>query len=166
MPIKATRGVIFVHSCTPALCPHVEWAVENVLKSPVSFEWTEQPAQPGTYRAEAPWIGSVGTGAEIASTLRGWEHLRYEVTEDAAPGTNGGRWSHTPDLGIFHAQTDALGSVVVNEERVRAALEFVDDPLKMRRILDLALGTAWDEELEPFRYAGAEAPIRYLHRVG
>ena len=25
---------------------------------------------------------------------------------------------------------------------------------------------AWDDELEPFRYAGAGAPVRWLHRVG
>ena len=32
--------------------------------------------------------------------------------------------------------------------------------------LDLALGRAWDDELEPFRYAGEGAPVRWLHRVG
>ncbi len=32
--------------------------------------------------------------------------------------------------------------------------------------LDLALGQAWDDELEPFRYAGDGAPVRWLHRVG
>jgi len=45
------------------------------------------------------------TGAKIASALRGWEHLRFEVTEDAGLGTDGGRWMHTPDLGIYYAQT-------------------------------------------------------------
>ena len=38
--------------------------------------------------------------------------------------------------------------------------------LAMRTELDLALGQAWDDELEPFRYAGAGAPVRWLHRVG
>ena len=33
-------------------------------------------------------------------------------------------------------------------------------------LLDLALGQAWDDELEPFRYAGAGAPVRWLPRVG
>ncbi|HIY41187.1 MAG TPA: DUF3145 domain-containing protein, partial [Candidatus Nocardiopsis merdipullorum] len=27
-------------------------------------------------------------------------------------------------------------------------------------------GRAWDEELEPFRYAGDGAPVRWLHAVG
>ena len=103
---------------------------------------------------------------QLTSALRGWANLRYEVTEEASVGTDGGRWSHTPDLGIFHAQTDVHGNVVVPEDRIRAALVYAADPERMRRELDLALGQAWDDELEPFRYAGAGAPVRWLHRVG
>ena len=54
----------------------------------------------------------------------------------------------------------------VPEDRIRAALVYAADPDRMRRELDLALGQAWDDELEPFRYAGAGAPVRWLHRVG
>jgi hypothetical protein len=161
-----TRGVVFVHSAPRALCPHVEWAAGTVLDVRVALEWTPQPAADGLFRAEYSWSGPVGTGARLASALRGWTHLRYEITEDASPGVDGGRWSHTPELGIFHAQTDAHGNVVVPEDRIRAALEQVSDPRRMRHELDLALGQAWDDELEPFRYAGAGAPVRWLHRVG
>ena len=70
------------------------------------------------------------------------------------------------DLGIFHAQTDTHGNVVIPENRVRAALEHSHDAARMRRELDLSLGQAWDDELEPFRYAGAGAPVKWLHRVG
>lgn len=163
---KYTRGVVFVHSAPRALCPHVEWAIGTALDQRVALEWTRQPAVAGMLRAEYSWVGAVGTGARLASALRGWEHLRYEITEDGAPGSDGGRWSHTPGLGIFYAQTDAHGNVVVPENRIRAALEHADDVQRLRRELDLALGQAWDDELEPFRYAGAGAPIKWLHRVG
>ena len=103
----------------------------------------------------------------MTSALRGWAHLRYEVTEEASLGVDGGRWSHTPDLGIFYAMTDAHGNVVIQEDRIRAALEAArHDPQRMAEELDLALGRAWDDELEPFRYAGEGAPVRWLHRVG
>lgn len=162
-----TRGVIFIHSVIPAVQPHVEWAVTSILGYPVKFEWTAQPAVPSMNRGEVSWTGDVGTGAAITSALGGWEHLRFEVTEEPSPISDGGRWSCTPGLGIFYAQTDLLGSVVVPENRVRAALEQAgDDPREIRRMLDIALGTAWDEELEVFRYAGAGAPVRWLHRVG
>lgn len=161
-----TRGVLFVHSAPRALCPHVEWAAGGVLGSRVSFDWTVQPAARGLHRAELSWQGLQGTGARLASALRGWDHLRYEVTEEPSHGADGARWSHTPDLGIFHAMTDVHGNVVVPEDRVRAALDLAHDPRAMQDALDLALGTAWDDELEPFRYAGAGAPVRWLHRVG
>lgn len=164
---RPTRGVVFIHSVTPALQPHVEWAISGVLGYQVHIEWTAQPAEPSYHRGELSWTGEVGMGAMLASALNGWEHLRFEITEDATPNSEGGRWSHTPGLGIFYAQTDLIGNVVIPENRIRAALEYADsDPGEMRRLLDLALGQAWDDELEPFRYAGAGAPVRWLHRVG
>src|SRR6478736_2686681 len=71
-----TRGVLYVHSAPSALCPHIEWAVGGVLGSAVSLDWTPQPAQAGTYRAEFSWTGDSGTAAAVASALRGWNHLR------------------------------------------------------------------------------------------
>lgn len=162
-----TRGVIFIHSVAPAVQPHVEWAVTSVLGYPVHFEWTKQPALPQMNRAEVSWVGEVGMGAMLASALGGWEHLRFEITEEPSQISDGGRWSHTPGLGIFYAQTDQLGNVVVPENRIRAAIEnSAGDADELRRLLDIALGQAWDDELEVFRYAGAGAPVRWLHRVG
>jgi len=161
-----TRGVLFVHSAPRALCPHVEWAAGGVLGVRVSMDWIDQPAARDMFRAEVSWQGVAGTGARLTSALRGWAHLRYEVTEEASHGNDGSRWSHTPELGIFHAPTDVHGNMLVPEDRVRAALEHTADPARLRRELDLALGQAWDDELEPFRYAGAGAPVRWLHRVG
>lgn len=161
-----TRGVLFIHTAPRALCPHIQWAASSVLNQEINLDWTVQDADPTFFRAELSWVGPVGTGAKLATALRGWEHLRYEVTEDAAPGTDGGRWMHTPELGIFYAQTDSVGNVVVPEGRILAALEHADNPTQMRRDLDLALGRAWDEELEAFRWAGAGAPVKYLHKVG
>ncbi|WP_182049145.1 DUF3145 domain-containing protein [Changpingibacter yushuensis] len=163
----STRGVIFIHSVPPAVQPHVEWAVSSVLGYEVHMEWTHQPALPGMNRAETSWTGEIGTGAVLASALGGWEHLRFETTEDPTPVSEGGRWSCTPGLGIFYAQTDLAGNVVIPENRLRSALEeSAGDSDELQRLLDLALGQAWDDELEAFRYAGAGAPIRWLHRVG
>jgi hypothetical protein len=162
-----TRGVLFVHSAPRAVCPHVEWAAGRALGRAVAMSWEPQPVLKGAQRTEVYWEGPQGTGAAIASALRGWEHLRYEVTEDASAGADGGRWMHTPDLGIFHAQTDALGNVVVPEDRVRAAMESAgSNAIDLHRELRLALGQAWDDELEPFRHATDDTPVVWLHRAG
>ena len=109
MPRTNTRGVVYVHSTPKALCPHIVWAIEGVLGTRVSVDWTDQPAGPGLVRAELSWAGEAGTGARIASALRGWDHLRYEVTEEPSAGCDGSLWSHTPRLGIHHTWTSASG---------------------------------------------------------
>jgi hypothetical protein len=44
---------------------------------PVSLDWTPQPAEPGTWRAELSWTGDPGTSSTLASALRGWLHLLW-----------------------------------------------------------------------------------------
>ncbi|MDX2025402.1 DUF3145 domain-containing protein [Microcella sp.] len=161
------RGVLFVHSAPRALSPHIEWAAGRAMDRAVSFDWIDQPVLKGALRTEFVWEGERGTGAKIASALRGWEHLRYEVTEDAGLGTDGGRWMHTPDLGIYFAQTDTLGNTVIPEDRIRYAMEVAgSNALELHRELRLALGQAWDDELEPFRHAGDGSSVVWLHRAG
>ncbi|MDR5700183.1 DUF3145 domain-containing protein [Agromyces aerolatus] len=164
---RATRGVLYVHSSPRAICPHVEWAAGGALGTAVNFDWEPQPVLRGSMRAEFTWEGQVGDGARIASALRGWTQLRYEVSEDPGAGSDGARWMHTPDLGVFFAQTDSAGNVVVPEDRIRYAMEVGGhDALELHRELRLALGQAWDDELEPFRHASDFAPVVWLHHVG
>ncbi len=167
MPRVTTRGVVFIHSTPKALCPHITWALESVLGQPVHLEWTVQPAGAALMRAELSWTGEAGAGARIASVLRGWENLRYEVTEEPSPGVDGSRWSHTPALGIHHAWTSSSGDAVINEDRLREVVQLAQgDPEAMVEMIDELLGADWDAELEPFRYAGEGAPVRWLHKVG
>ena len=166
MSSPTTRGVLYVHSASQALCPHIQWAVESVARQRTDLQWCPQNAEPGAVRAELEWSGPAGTGALLASALRTLGRLRYEVTENPSRGNDGSRWSFTPDLGIFHATTDAAGNIVVSEDRIRYAYETAaGDPTRVVGELALALGEAWDEELEPFRHAAEGAPVRWLHRV-
>jgi hypothetical protein len=161
-----TRGVVYVHSATTALCPHVEWALSGVLGMRVTLEWTSQPAEPGTWRAELSWAGDPGTGAQLASALRGWLHLRYEVTEEPSGGAEGARYSYTPDLGVFHAIAGVHGDLMVPEDRLRAAvLSATAKGTPVTDEIDKLLGKPWDDELETFRWAGEGAPVRWLHQV-
>lgn len=166
MAVNTTSGVLFVHSCPPALAPHMEWAMGRALGRRVDFTWMPQPVLPGTLRAEFTWQGSVGTAAFVASSLRGWDQLRFEITEDASEHVDGGRWLHTPALGVFYMQMDASGNAVVAEDRIRYALEVSSGNARdLERELQLALGKAWDDELEPFRHAGDSGDVVWLHRA-
>jgi len=161
-----TRGVVYIHSAPAALCPHVEWAVSGVLGLPAQLGWTPQPAEAGTYRAELSWQGAIGTAAVLASGLRGWTRLRFEVTEEATSSSEGARYSYTPDLGLFHAVAGLHGDLMIPEDRVRSAvLRARLDQGSLEHELDRLLGRPWDDELETFRYAGEGAPVRWLHQV-
>jgi hypothetical protein len=162
-----TRGVVYIHATPTALCPHIEWAVGAVLGVRVTLEWTGQPAAPGTVRAELSWQGEPGTAASIASALRDWRLIRFEVTEEPSAGAEGERYSCTPDLGLFSAAIGVHGDIMVREDRLRSALAraATDPSVRVEEEVAGLLGAPWDEELEPFRYAGDGAPVRWLHQV-
>jgi hypothetical protein len=159
------RGVVFVHSSPTAVCPHVEWAISGVLGTKVSLQWTPQSAVHGQMRAECSWTGPAGSGGALAGALRAWPMLRFEVTEEPSPGVDGERFCHVPALGLWRGRTSANGDIVVGEDQLRTLLVQVPAPQVPDRIQEL-LGSAWDEELEPFRLAGDGAPVTWLHQVG
>jgi len=161
-----TRGVVYIHSSPLAVCAHVEWAVARVLGAPCSLDWRPQPVEPATRRTESTWTGRTGTGAELAAALRQWPMVRFEVTEEPSPGVDGERFMHVPGLGLFRAPISVSGDILVTEHRLRALIASTHGPEGLAHAIDRALGTAWDEELEPYRYAGDGAPVNYLTRVG
>ncbi|MCU0277901.1 MAG: DUF3145 domain-containing protein [Candidatus Nanopelagicales bacterium] len=155
------RGVVFIHSCPRALLSHVEWAVQRAVERTHPYEWTAQPIQNGMSRCEIHWFGDSGAAAQIASALRGFPNLRFEITEDSPSGC-GERFCFTPTLGMFRAVTGSSGDILVNEQRLRALLDGGEDLAS--GLADL-LGQAWDDELEAFRMAG-DSSVRWLTRVG
>ena len=164
----SAHGVLYVHSAPPALCSHIEWAVAGIVGAPVSMPWAGQPAAPGSLRAELDWQARPGTAGAITSALAGWNRLRFEVTEDSSPGCDGVRHCYTPELGTFTAVTAANGDIVIPEDRLRAVMARASrvGSAPLEDELGRLLGTAWDNELEPFRRAADGAPVRWLNATG
>jgi hypothetical protein len=184
----SVQGVLQVHCAPPALCPHIEWAVAGVLGVPVSMPWVDQPASPGSMRAELLWHARPGAGGAITSALANWNLIRFEVTEDASTGCDAVRYSVTPSLGTFSAVVGANGDIMIGENRLRAAMALAASATKadsrlgglrdmhgprhpalggsLEAELALLLGEPWDAELEPFRRAGDGAPVRWLNATG
>lgn len=163
----SSRGVVFVHSTPAALCPHIEWAMGAVLGMPVHLDWTPQSAERGSLRTEYSWTGPAGTSAGLASALRSCRRVRFEVTEDPSGRDQGQRYAFTPELGVFHAITGPHGDIQVTEQRLRAAMDAAGaGTISLADSLAELLGEPWDAELEVFRHAGEDTPVRWLHRVG
>lgn len=161
------RGVLTVHSVTRALAPHIEWAARGVLGEPTRVSWHMHPASPSLVRTTLSFHGHPGTGARLATTLRGWDTLYFEITEEAHAGDSGSRWMYTPSLGIHHSAMDAEGNATLTEDRIRACLEAGgNSTLAITREFEKALGTAWDRELDQYRECRDDAPGRHLFLVG
>jgi hypothetical protein len=73
---------------------------------------------------------------------------------------------YVPGRGLFRATTGAAGDIQLGEDRLRALLAQARVPEALALALDRALGTAWDDDLEPYRHTGEGAPVTALPRVG
>ncbi|AXE38999.1 DUF3145 family protein [Acidipropionibacterium virtanenii] len=156
-------GMLYIHSAPTALRTHIEWAADAAVVLPAGIRWQRQPVEYGCWRAETPWHGEPEGAAGLVSTLATWGRLRIEVTVDPPAAGAGHRWSVTPDLGIFSAETNEIGDVVVDENRLRQAMiraRSQGEPLEAE-ISDL-LGEPWDVELEPFRACDPDLDVSWL----
>jgi Protein of unknown function (DUF3145) len=160
-----SRGVLYVHSAPLAVVAHVEWAIARVLGTPVRLQWSVQPVDPTTRRMECNWSGRPGTGAEFVTALRSWPMLRFEVTEEPSLGCDGERYMYVPGRGVFRAAMSVTGGLMLTEDQVRSVLVTSRGAEAMAHALGRLLGSAWDDELEPYRHAGEGAPATRLTQV-
>lgn len=161
-----SRGVVFIHSCPRAVSTHVEWALEKVVGAELSIQWSPQPVEPNTVRAEIMWLGKQGMGAQLASALLAFKQVRYEVTEDSSAGHEGERFAATPTLGLFRATIGQYGDVMVHEDRLRSVMTQADATGEsIAEEIHRLLGAPWDAELEAFRVAHSDSNVRVLHHV-
>lgn len=161
------RGTLTIHSVTRALAPHLEWAASGVFGAPVRVKWLPQPIAPTLIRTQLTWHGPEGTGARLATALRGWDELRFEITQEPTARENGSRWMYTPSLGIHHSSMDLEGNVTLTEDRLRHCLAMGGASLDtVHAEIAKALGEPWDQELEAYRAAAADERPQRLALVG
>ena len=145
---KNLAGLVVIHSAPTALRQHIEWGLNSLLGAPQNIFWRDQPLAPGTVRTTLEFRAPSGTASKIATALKNWHYLRFEVSE---LGVHGGEiFRCTPELGIHRATVDSVGTILISEDVIRKALTHFDEQ-EVRNNLGLALGSEWDESLEPFR---------------
>jgi hypothetical protein len=158
----SVRGLLTIHSAPSALRAHIDWAIQNILGSDNALNWLTQPMMVGTFKTKCQWSGQQRSGAEIASTLRSWHFLNFEVMENHENG--GELFRFTPELGIHRAVTDLSGGVLLNEYVINNVMQSAFDEDSIREGFALAMGTPWDAQLEKFRSAGMAETAR-LHAI-
>ena len=145
----AVRGQLTIHSAPSALRSHIDWALAELLGSSLVPHWTPQMLKAGTFKATISWRDREGVAAAIASALRSWHYIYFEVIEDTNDG--GELFRFTPELGIHRALTDLTGAVVMSENQINLVLANSFDEESIRAGLALIIGTDWENELERFR---------------
>jgi hypothetical protein len=95
------------------------------------------------------WRDVTGRASEIASSLRTWHYIHFEVQEFGE--SSGEIFRFTPELGIHRGVTDATGAIQISEFSVTHLLDTSFDEESLRQGLALILGTSWEFELERFR---------------
>ena len=145
---KNLAGLVVIHSAPTALRQHIEWGLNSLLGTPQNIFWRDQPLSPGTVRTSLEYRAPIGTASKIATALKNWHFLRFEVSE---LGNHGGEiFRCTPELGIHRAQVDEVGTILISENVIRYSLESFDE-VEIREVLERSLGKEWDEALEPYR---------------
>jgi hypothetical protein len=110
-----------------------------------------QPLSAGTYACEINWRARKPRASKIASTLKSWHFIRFDVREFPTEGGEGVLYRCTPDLGLHQAVTASTGDVMIHENRIVSIMKSSMSYEKLRDALNQALGTEWDEELECYR---------------
>ena len=158
---KNLHGLVTIHSAPSALRQHIEWGLNSLLGAPQNFFWRDQPLAPGSVRTTLEFRAPHGTAAKIATALKNWHYLRFEVSELGAHG--GEIFRCTPELGIHRATVNSVGTIHVSEDVIRRALAHFDE-MELRNTLGLALGSEWDDALEPFRGVDLQE-VQRLHAI-
>ena len=146
---QQVRGFLTIHSAPSALRHHIDWAIHTVLGNWIKLAWSPQPLIPGSYRTQIEFRDRQGAAAEIASSLRSWHYLNFEVIENT---DNGGElFRCTPELGIHRALVDQTGAVILTENQLGTVLKNSLDEESIREAIALLLGSSWEQELDRFR---------------
>ncbi len=151
---SAFRALLLIHSTPAALRQHINWAVQSAIGDEISVQWKTQPLLAGTFRTSVAWRSQFSCAGELASALRSWHYLNFEIQE--SDDTAGELFRFTPELGIHRAVTDLSGAVVVSENQINSVLKISFDEESLRESLAKLFGSPWDLELERFRGVDAQ----------
>lgn len=144
-------GDLRIYSAPKALLRHIEWSLNTIFEEHVTIEWITQPLSAGTYACEINWRARKPRASKIASTLKSWHFIRFDVREFPTEGGEGVLYRCTPDLGLHQAVTASTGDVMIHENRIVSIMKSSMSYEKLRDALNQALGMEWDEELECYR---------------
>lgn len=159
-------GRIQIYSAPVILMQHISWAINQQLAQVVDLTWVDQPLASGSKAVELEYKYHKTIAASLAIALKGWSYLRFEIREVNNLTQDGTYYRATPDLGLHQVSITSNGDVTLNENQVSAILKNSTSHEKLVSNLENALGSYWDDELEPYRVALATGVINKQSKSG
>ena len=162
---KPLAGDLRIYSAPNALLRHINWSLNEIFGNPTIMNWHPQPLAPGSMSCELQWREQRALASKIASSLKAWHYLRFEVREFAVEGGEGVLYRCTPTLGLHQAVTASTGDVMIHENRLMTTLSNSRSYEALREGVESALGTAWDLELECYRLGIRDSDIAKVSSI-
>ncbi|MEI6649456.1 MAG: DUF3145 family protein [Actinomycetes bacterium] len=159
LTLPSFSGDLRIYSAPRALVRHINWSLNQIFGSPIDLDWRAQRLAVGSLATEYQWRGEENVASVIASTLKSWHYLRFEVREFPTEGGEGVLYRCTPELGLHQAVTASTGDIMIHENRLITTLNSHRSYESLREGITAILGTAWDVELERYRLGSEESEI-------
>lgn len=163
--VGSSHGTLTIYSLPRAIATHVEWNISSILGQPLTFKWRTQNLDPGAMKTSMQWSGGRATAQELASMLRGWHYITFEIYQASTGGSDGALYMCTPELGLFTATIGPHGDVMVNENQISMLIDSNRPTTSIFEELERALGRPWDATLETYRRAEVEGNGREFIRL-
>lgn len=144
-------------------CPEAEKeAVASLLEQPIT--WQKQPLVENSLKTQIHRKMSQGDALDLAAELNRIGSIYAEIT--AFGRDSGTVFLLAPGLGIYRAETNSVGEIMLGEERIRNIVDAAAGNFKeLQRLLRIALGQTWDDLLEPFRAANYSDNVILLNKA-
>ncbi|MBU6144654.1 MAG: DUF3145 family protein [Acidobacteria bacterium] len=159
MSRNQVEATLVIHVCPLAIVDEVSQFLGGA-----DISWHSQPLQLGTVKTEFSFRGSELQAEDMVSGLNRFGSLALDLM---VQGKERGVWFMlAPVLGVFRAETNQAGEILISEERIRNALDLsAGNHRELSRMLRLAIGQAWDDILEPYRAARYQANLGLINRA-
>jgi len=137
---------LLIHACPKASVEQVTALLPN------ESVWHPQSLVLGFMRTELDMKLSRLAAEDLIAAINRIGNLYADITIISRNGS--ALFMLAPGLGLFRAETNQAGEILITEERIRQAMDgSAGNHRELTRLLRLALGQAWDDVLEPFRAA-------------
>ena len=146
-------------------CPEDQQpVVEKALEAHGSLQWSANSLIPGNLTAEITCMLGQSEIGDLVSKLIQVSGIHFEAIKYETEF--GELHMFVPGLGLFRADTNSAGEIMIGEERIRNAMEqAAGNYRELQRLLRSLLGQSWDDVLEPHRAGRYNQNVALFNRA-